>query len=173
MFFWSPWGLEELSAACVGGEKVAAVGGKGQKGDPEPPAVSKGAAKRAAAALGTAPSLLIEGLVEKLRRRARMPSRDVEGPFFFAIDHCFPIRGQGTVVTGTALRGACRVNDVVELPELGLEKKVKSMQMFRQPVQYASQGDRLGLCVKQARVISHASPTRRTCFASVFCDVRL
>ncbi|KAH8052197.1 hypothetical protein JL722_10297 [Aureococcus anophagefferens] len=136
-------------AAAVGGEKVAAVGGKGQKGDPEPPAVSKGAAKRAAAALGTAPSLGLEGLVETLRRRARMPSRDVEGPFFFAIDHCFPIRGQGTVVTGTALRGACAVNDIVELPEVGLEKKVKSMQMFRKPVKKIVCGDRAGLCLSQ------------------------
>jgi selenocysteine-specific elongation factor len=28
-------------------------------------------------------------------------------------------------------------------------KKVKSMQMFRAPVQKASQGDRIGLCVTQ------------------------
>ena len=94
-------------------------------------------------------SLGLDDLVEMLRRRARVPERDEAGPFFFAIDHCFPIRGQGTVVTGTALRGACRANDVVELPELGLEKKVKSMQMFRKAVKSIRCGDRAGLCLAQ------------------------
>lgn len=78
-----------------------------------------------------------------------MPARDTAGPFFFAIDHCFPIRGQGTVVTGTVLRGSCVVNDVVELPQLGLEKKVKSMQMFKRPVKSIECGDRAGLCLAQ------------------------
>ena len=63
----------------------------------------------------------LDELVATLRKRARVPKRDIEGPFFFAIDHCFPIRGQGTVVTGTALRGQCKVGDSVELPALGME----------------------------------------------------
>ena len=40
------------------------------------------------------------------------------GPFKFAIDHCFAIRGQGTVLTGTVLSGKAAVGDVLELPEL-------------------------------------------------------
>ena len=40
-------------------------------------------------------------------------------------------------------------DQVVELPDLKLEKKVKSMQMFKRAVQKASQGDRLGICVTQ------------------------
>lgn len=31
--------------------------------------------------------------------------------------------------------GSIKVNDTLELPELKLQRKVKSMQMFRQPVQ--------------------------------------
>ncbi len=30
--------------------------------------------------------------------------RPVSGPFLFAVDHCFPIKGQGTVLTGTVLQ---------------------------------------------------------------------
>ena len=86
-------------AACVGGEKVAAVGRSELKSE----------------------SIGLDDLVATLRKRARVPKRDIEGPFFFAIDHCFPIRGQGTVVTGTALRGQCKVGDSVELPALGME----------------------------------------------------
>ena len=38
---------------------------------------------------------------------------------------------------------------MVELPELRVVKKVKSMQVFRQPVSACRQGDRAGICVTQ------------------------
>eukprot|EP00198_Chlamydomonas_reinhardtii_P007007 XP_001696343.1 selenocysteine-specific elongation factor EF-Sec [Chlamydomonas reinhardtii] len=71
------------------------------------------------------------------------------GCFLFAIDHCFPIKGQGSVLTGTVLQGTVGVNDVIELPALKQTRPVKSMQMFKQPVQRANAGDRVGVCVTQ------------------------
>jgi selenocysteine-specific elongation factor len=50
-------------------------------------------------------------------------------------------------MTGTVLGGQVKVGDNIEIPNLRVEKKVKSMQMFRKPVQSAHQGDRLGICV--------------------------
>lgn len=38
---------------------------------------------------------------------------------------------------------------MIEIPSLKVSKKVKSMQMFHQPVERAIQGDRLGICVTQ------------------------
>lgn len=38
---------------------------------------------------------------------------------------------------------------MIEIPGLKLSKKVKSMQMFHEPVERAAQGDRLGICVTQ------------------------
>ncbi len=38
---------------------------------------------------------------------------------------------------------------MIEIPGLKLSKKVKSMQMFHEPVECATQGDRLGICVTQ------------------------
>lgn len=35
-----------------------------------------------------------------------------------AVDHCFSIRGQGTVMTGTILQGSLAINDTVEIPVL-------------------------------------------------------
>ena len=35
--------------------------------------------------------------------------REAEGAFLFAVDHCFPVKGQGTVLTGTTLRGSVAV----------------------------------------------------------------
>ncbi|CAI5500685.1 unnamed protein product [Closterium sp. Naga37s-1] len=81
----------------------------------------------------------IADVINELMARVPSISRSTEGPFLFAIDHCFPIKGQGTVMTGTVLRGHVAVNDSLELPLLKLQKKVKSMQMFHKPVTRASQ----------------------------------
>eukprot|EP00775_Hariotina_reticulata_P012357 gene12357-12491_t len=70
-------------------------------------------------------------------------------PFLFAIDHCFPLKGQGTIMTGTVLQGSCRLNDTIELPAHKLSRQVKSMQMFHRPVNIIHQGDRAALCVTQ------------------------
>jgi selenocysteine-specific elongation factor len=68
--------------------------------------------------------------------------------FYFAIDHCFPIKGMGTVLTGTCLNGSINVNDIIEFPSLGnLQRKVKSIQMFKRRCLKIQQGDRAGICV--------------------------
>ena len=38
---------------------------------------------------------------------------------------------------------------MIELPAFKVEKKIKSIQMFRKPVQTIRQGDRAGICVAQ------------------------
>ncbi|KAM5148547.1 selenocysteine-specific elongation factor [Mantella aurantiaca] len=91
----------------------------------------------------------ISELTELLKSQAYLPRRDPSGPFLMAADHCFSIRGQGTVMTGTVLSGSVSLNDSVEIPALKVTRKVKSMQMFHRPVTGAMQGDRLGICVTQ------------------------
>lgn len=54
----------------------------------------------------------ITELIEKISTFSFVPQRNDEGPFLFAIDHCFSIKGQGTVMTGTILQGAVKLNDV-------------------------------------------------------------
>ncbi|CAH1265230.1 EEFSEC [Branchiostoma lanceolatum] len=91
----------------------------------------------------------LQELMDLLIKRTYLPSRDASGPFIFAVDHCFSIRGQGTVMTGTVLNGTVAINDNVEVANVKEVKKVKSMQMFKQPVNSAMQGDRVGICVTQ------------------------
>ncbi|RZF44218.1 hypothetical protein LSTR_LSTR003858 [Laodelphax striatellus] len=91
----------------------------------------------------------IDNLIEVLKSHAEIPERCPDKPLLFAVDHCFGIRGQGTVLTGTVLQGSVSLGDDIEIPSLKILKKVKSMQMFRQNVNTAKQGDRLGICVKQ------------------------
>lgn len=86
-------------------------------------------------------------LIATLQQKLPVPARSVAADSYFAVDHCFPIKGRGTVLTGTCLSGTIAVNETVEFPALKLERKIKSMQMFNQNVTSVSQGDRAGLCV--------------------------
>ena len=52
-------------------------------------------------------------------------------------------------MTGTVLQGTIKVGDSLEIPSLGVTKKVKSIQMFRKGVDRVSHGDRAGVCVTQ------------------------
>ena len=70
-------------------------------------------------------------------------------PLIYAVDHCFAIKGQGTVLTGTVLQGSLRVNQMVAIPRLGLSRKVKTMQVFKQPVEVATKGSRVAVCTTQ------------------------
>ena len=54
----------------------------------------------------------VDKLIETLKSLAYKPERDISGAFIYAVDHCFSIRGQGTVMTGTVLSGKVTVNDV-------------------------------------------------------------
>jgi selenocysteine-specific elongation factor len=125
-------------AACVGGEKVAASTGNSSKLEE----------KHSSTTVITTHNLDL--LLETLQANLDIPIRNNTAPgnFYFAIDHCFPIQGRGTVLTGTCLSGKIRVNDMIEFPTIGLEKrKIKSMQMFKRQVDEISQGDRVGICV--------------------------
>lgn len=75
---------------------------------------------------------------------------DRKGNFVMAVDHCFQIKGKGSVLTGTVLSGSVNVDDEIELPEIGVvKKKVKSIQVFKKAVQSAKTGDRCGICIGQ------------------------
>jgi len=96
------------------------------------------------------PAIGIEDLVQTFKSNLHVPKRDLTGPFMFSFDHAFQIKGQGCVLTGTVLSGAIKPGQNVEVPalgEAGKGKKVRSLQMFRQPVQNAGMGDRVAICV--------------------------
>mmetsp|Transcript_6650 Transcript_6650/g.20134 ORF Transcript_6650/g.20134 Transcript_6650/m.20134 type:complete len:539 (+) Transcript_6650:91-1707(+) len=66
-----------------------------------------------------------------------------------AIDHHFQIKGKGTILTGTILKGALQVNSELELPIVGkgFTRKVRSIQSFHKSVERATRGDRIGIAV--------------------------
>jgi selenocysteine-specific elongation factor len=57
--------------------------------------------------------LNVDILLETIKNSTFFPEkRNVNGEFLFSVDHCFTIRGQGAVMTGTILNGQVKVNDV-------------------------------------------------------------
>lgn len=66
---------------------------------------------------GVAP-LGLDRLAATLVDFCPVPVRSSGGPFVFAVDHCFPIKGQGTVLTGTVLSGSVEANDTIEIPSM-------------------------------------------------------
>ncbi|CAD7929592.1 unnamed protein product [Amoebophrya sp. A120] len=94
----------------------------------------------------------LEELVGTLKAHLPKPHRSTEGSFLFSFDHVFPIKGQGTVMTGTVLRGSVKPGSLIDIPALGEEgrgKKVRSLQIFKKSAKLAKQGDRVAMCVPQ------------------------
>lgn len=98
---------------------------------------------------GGPPAEGMAALVEALLAHVQLPAAASAAPFLCAVDHCFAVRGQGTVLTGTVLQGRCVVGQALELPGLKVTKKIKSLQAFRRPVTEARRGDRVGICFAQ------------------------
>lgn len=91
----------------------------------------------------------LDQLLECIKDMAFLPEKKLDKPFVFAVDHCFNIRGLGTIMTGTVLQGKVSLKDDIQVPAIGFSGKVKSMQMFHHPIETAEEGDRLGICVPQ------------------------
>jgi selenocysteine-specific elongation factor len=90
----------------------------------------------------------LDGLVRTIDATITYPpKRSDKGPLHVAFDHCFSVKGQGTVFTGTVLSGAVSKGDKVYIPDTGEIGEVRSMQAFRKPTERAIQGDRVGICV--------------------------
>ncbi|MHA1965051.1 MAG: selenocysteine-specific translation elongation factor [Candidatus Thorarchaeota archaeon] len=75
--------------------------------------------------------------------------RDSKNPLSIPIDHAFPVKGHGTVVTGTIQRGSIRLGETVEIAPLGITSRVRSIQTFGEEREIASAGDRVGVNVPE------------------------
>ncbi len=87
----------------------------------------------------------IEELKNTLLQIIRPRHRDVDAPLLIPLDHAFPVRGHGTVVTGTILRGVIHQNDVIRLVPQDITSRVRSIQIFGETIKDAHAGDRVGI----------------------------
>lgn len=64
------------------------------------------------------------------------------------IDHCFDVKGVGTVILGKVERGKIKQYDNLKLLPAGVDVMIKSIQMHDEPVEEAESPARVGLAVK-------------------------
>lgn len=64
------------------------------------------------------------------------------------IDHCFDVKGVGTVILGKVAQGKVKAYDKLKLLPKGDEVMIKSIQMHDDPVEEATSPARVGLAVK-------------------------
>jgi len=87
----------------------------------------------------------IDRLRDVIARTVTPKPRMRDAPFLMPIDHAFSVKGHGTVVTGTVLRGVIKVGDSLELMPQAKTGKLRSIQTFSEPREHAGAGDRVGL----------------------------
>lgn len=91
-------------------------------------------------------------LLAAIRREAGkcpLPPRD--RPFRLPVDRVFPIKGFGTVVTGTCIDGALAVGDKLEVyPDHG-QSRVRGLQIFGRAVDGAEAGQRVAVNLPEIR----------------------
>ena len=71
-----------------------------------------------------------------------------EGNTKIVIDHCFDVKGVGTVILGKVVQGKVKTYDNLKLLPKGSEVLIKSIQMHDNPVDEAISPARVGLSVK-------------------------
>ncbi|KAJ1358666.1 Protein of unknown function (DUF663) [Parelaphostrongylus tenuis] len=93
-------------------------------------------------------------LIGVLERRIFEPHRVDSGRLVVAVDHCFPLTGKGTVMTGTVIDGTIRLNQEIEIPVLKEKKKVKGLESWKTAVEQVPVGERAAILVQQLRADS-------------------
>lgn len=87
----------------------------------------------------------LEKFKAELSKSLFSPNRKTDEKFLMASDHCFPIKGKGTVLTGTVLQGICSVGQTVQIGTSSMIRKVKSIQCFRKDLRCCKAGNRVAL----------------------------
>ncbi|MDE1816174.1 MAG: elongation factor Tu [Thaumarchaeota archaeon] len=77
-----------------------------------------------------------------------LESVSTDGGTRIPIDHCFEVKGVGTVILGKVAQGKVKVYDKLKLFPKGDEVLIKSIQMHDDPVEEAISPARVGLAVK-------------------------
>ncbi len=74
-----------------------------------------------------------------------------DGPSEMVIDHCFDVKGVGTVILGKVTNGKVKQYDNLKLYPAGIDVLIKSIQMHDDPVTESICPARVGLAVKGAK----------------------
>jgi elongation factor Tu len=105
------------------------------------------AAARVATTAAPLPDESDPDFVSKVFAHIPEPAADGAGPFLMPVEDVFSIKGRGTVVTGSVVRGRLKVHDKVELVGLGATQRTVAtgIEAFRKLIDEALVGDNIGV----------------------------
>ena len=82
----------------------------------------------------------------------KLPPLSKEGKTKIVIDHCFDVKGVGTVILGKVIQGKVKQYDTLKLLPSGKDVVIKSIQMHDETVNDAISPARVGLSLKDVKV---------------------
>jgi selenocysteine-specific elongation factor len=77
----------------------------------------------------------------------RLGEKRAQGPTRLFVDRAFSLRGIGTVVTGTLWSGSIGEGDALRAEPVGLDVRVRSVQVHDRPVERADAGQRVAVAL--------------------------
>ena len=83
-----------------------------------------------------------------IKKEAELEPISKDGNVKIVIDHCFDVKGVGTVILGKVVQGKVKTYDNLKLLPKGSDVLIKSIQMHDDPVDEAVCPARVGLSVK-------------------------
>uniref|UniRef100_A0A8R1HT30 DUF663 domain-containing protein n=1 Tax=Caenorhabditis japonica TaxID=281687 RepID=A0A8R1HT30_CAEJA len=92
-------------------------------------------------------SEMLENLKSAVKSRMFEPERDCEKSLLMAIDHCFAVKGKGTVLTGTVIQGILKLGDEIELPAFQERRRLKSLETWKTSVDQVLAGERAAFLI--------------------------
>jgi selenocysteine-specific elongation factor len=108
---------------------------------------------------------------------AACPAPPAGRPFRLPVDRVFPVKGFGTVVTGTCIDGRLGLGDQVDLYPGGSASRVRGLQVFGKPVESVTAGQRAALNLPDLRHLEirrgHLAAAPGSCWPSRLLDVRI
>ncbi|KAH7963145.1 hypothetical protein HPB52_019741 [Rhipicephalus sanguineus] len=92
----------------------------------------------------------VRKLLSEMDSYFKPPTRDVTGPLLMPLETAISVRGRGTVVVGTLLRGTMARNQQVELVGFDetLHTVVTEIQRFNKPIDVCQAGDHVGCLLR-------------------------
>ncbi|MGA1974449.1 MAG: hypothetical protein ABSG92_02340 [Conexivisphaerales archaeon] len=84
--------------------------------------------------------------------QGRSRSKENGGLTYVSVDRAFNVKGVGLIVLGFVVSDSVAVHDVMKILPQGKEAEVRSIQIMDVDVTSASEGSRVGLCLKGASV---------------------
>ncbi|MFQ6132484.1 MAG: selenocysteine-specific translation elongation factor [Armatimonadota bacterium] len=85
----------------------------------------------------------LRGAIEQVA--AAVPSRDTRGPARLNVDRIFTMRGFGTVITGTLVRGTVHTDDTLEMLPVGGTARVRAIELHGERAESAEAAQRVAL----------------------------